>query len=177
MKKTFFLILILAFLMTSGVFAQFRLDMGLKIPVKMGVHFSDLSSGEDTSVDILDKYTFLVPEVTGSYQVSLGPVNMGAGIQLYTFILESIAWPIVFAEIDLSPIVINAKIGGFGFLVFGLYNDGVTGNVLIPDINAAFKLGKSLRIGLGVMGFTGKEFNSDAVPYLIYLSGSLSMLF
>lgn len=177
MKKILLFIMLITLFLVPSAFAQYRIDMGIKVPAKMGIHFSDLSSDDDTSVDILDKYTFLVPEITGSYQMALGPIKMGAGVEMYTFIIESIAWPMVFAELDLSKIVINAKVGGLGFLVFGLYNHADTADILIPDIYSAVKLGKSFRLGLGVMGFTGKEFTSDAVPYIVYLSGSLSMLF
>ncbi len=177
MKKKILFILAAALLLVPSAFAEYRLDMGIKIPTIMGVHFSDLSDEEDTSTNILDDYTFLVPEITGSYQMAVGPIKMGAGVEMYTFIFESIAWPMVFAELDLSRVVFNAKLGGLGFLVFGLYNHTDTANVVIPDIYGAVKLGKSLRLGLGVMGFTGKEFSSDALPYIFYLAGSLSMVF
>ncbi len=177
MKKILILVLVIAIFLVPSAFAQFRLDMGLDIPVQMGIHISELTNSTDTSVNILEKYTFLLPEATGSYQVSLGPVKLGAGVQLYTLILESIAWPVVYGELDLSPVVLSAKVGGLGFLVFGLYNHSGTGDVLIPDINVAYKLGKSFRLGVGVMGFTGKDMHTDNVPYLIYLSGRFSMLF
>lgn len=177
MKKVVFLILAISVLLVPSVFAQFRLDMGIKIPVKMGINFSDVSDVSSTSVNILDKYTFLLPEASGSYQFDLGPVKLGAGLQLYSLILESIAWPMVFAELDLSPIVINAKIGGLAYLLFGLYNDAGTGDLLMPEINVAFKLGKSFRLGGGAMFFTSKDFNDIALPYLLYLGGSFSTTF
>ncbi len=177
MKKTVFFIVIISILLVPSVFAQFRLDMGIKIPVKMGINFSDASGISSTSVNILDKYTFLLPEASGSYQFALGPIKVGAGLQMYSLILESIVWPMVFAELDLSPIVINAKIGGLGYLLFGLYNDAGTGDLLMPEINVAFKLGKSFRLGGGVMFFTSKDFNNTAQPYLLYLGGSFSTTF
>ncbi len=177
MKKIVLFILIITVFLVPSAFAQFRLDLGLQIPVKMGIKFPDSSGIDSTSINILDKYTFLLPEATGSYQVALGPVKFGAGVQLYSLILESIAWPVVFAELDLSPIVINAKVGGLAYVLFGIKNDAGTGDLVIPEINIAYKLGKSFRVGVGAMGFTSKNFDTGTIPYLIYLGGSFSTTF
>ncbi len=177
MKKMIFLVLIIAVLIVPSAFAQFRLDMGIKVPLKMGVNFSELSGGTDTAVNVIENFTFLFPEVSGTYQFALGPLKVGAGLQMYTLILESIAWPMAFVELDLSPVVINAKIGGLAYLLFGFYNYADTGNLVIPEINAYFKLGKSFRLGGGVMVFTSKDLATDALPYVLYLGGSFSTTF
>ncbi len=179
MKKIILFILIIV-LVVPAAFSQIRLDMGVKVPVSMGVKFSDLDSDTESSVNIIENFTFLFPEVSGTYQFALGPLKLGAGIQLYTLILESIAWPMAFAEVDFSPlvpIVINAKMGGGAFLMFGLYNHGDTGNLFMPEVNAYVKLGKTFRLGGGVMMFTNKDLADDAVPYILYLGGSFSTTF
>ncbi len=179
MKKIILFILIVL-LIAPAAFSQFRLDMGVKVPVSMGVKFSELSSGTDSSVNILENFTFLFPEASGTYQLALGPLKIGAGVQLYTLILESIAWPMAFAEVDFSPvvpIVINAKMGGGAFLMFGLYTHGDTANLFMPEVNAYVKLGKTFRLGGGVMMFTNKDLATDAVPYVLYLGGSFSTTF
>ncbi len=176
MKKTVLFILIVMIIVPSA-FSQFRLDMGFKMPLKMGVNFSDSSGVDDTSVDIINNYKFLFPEVSGTYQFDLGPLKLGAGLQMYTLILESIAWPMAFAELDLSPVVINAKIGGLAYMLFGVINQADTRDFIIPELNAYFKLGKSFRVGGGVMVFTSKNFATDALPYALYLAGSFSTTF
>ena len=179
MKKTVFFILIVLIIVPSA-FSQFRLDMGVKVPVSLGVKFSELAGNTDTSYNIIKNFTFLFPEVAGTYQFNLGPVKLGAGVQLYTLILESIAWPMAFAEFDFSPViplVVNAKLGGLAYMLFGLYNHAGTGNLVIPELNAYFKLGKSFRLGGGVMVFTSKDFTSDTFPYALYLTGNFSTTF
>ncbi len=177
MKKMALMVLVIVVFLAPSAFAQFRIDLGLDIPVRMGVQSSDLTTSSDSTIDVLDDYTFLLPEATGSYQMSFGPLKVGAGIQLYSFILESIAWPVIYGEIDFSRFVLTAKGGGLGFLVFGLYTNGTTSNVIIPDINLSYRLGKSFRLGIGVTGFTGSDLNTSGIPYMIYLSGKTSILF
>ncbi len=179
MKKIAFIILI-ALIIVPSAFSQFRLDMGVKVPVSLGIKFSELSGNTDTSYSVIDDFTFLFPEVSGTYQFAAGPIKLGAGVQIYTLILESIAWPMAFAEFDFSPLiplVVNAKLGGLAYMVFGLYNHADTGDLVIPEVNAYFKLSKSFRLGGGVMIFTSKNFATDALPYALYLAGSFSTTF
>ena len=161
-----------------GAFAQFRIDLAIDVPVKIGISVSDLE-GDSTneSIDVLEFGTFPVPEALFAYQTSLGPVKVGGGLRVFSLILESIAWPHIYSEIDLSPIVINAGIGGGAFMMFGLYNDVNTANLFIPDMHIAYKFGDTFRLGIGAMGFTGSDIYSDAFPYMIYLTGRFSLLF
>ena len=177
MKKIIFLVLI-TFIAISGAFAQFRIDLAIDVPVKIGVSISDLDGGSSNeSIDVLEFGTFPVPEALFAYQTNLGPVKVGGGIRVFSLILESVAWPHIYAELDLSPIVINAGIGGGGFLVFGLFNDANTGNLFIPDMHIAYKFGDTFRLGIGAIGFIGSDIGPDAFPYMIYLTGRFSILF
>ena len=176
--KKLVLIGIIILMVIPGAFAQFRIDLAIDVPAKIGISVSDLDGGStNESIDVLEFGTFPVPEALFAYQTSLGPVKVGGGIRVFSLILESIAWPHIYAELDLSPIVINAGIGGGGFMLFGLYNNVDTANLLIPDLHIAYKFGNTFRLGIGAMGFTGSDIYSDAFPYMIYLTGRFSILF
>ena len=175
-KLVFFGIIVL--IIIPGAFAQFRIDLAVDVPVKIGVSLSDLDGGStNESINVLEFGTFPVPEALFAYQSSLGPVKLGAGIRVFSLILESIAWPHAYAELDLSPIVINAGVGGGAFMLFGLYNNIDTANLILPDMHIAYKLGDTFRLGIGAMGFTGKDLGPDVFPYIIYLTGRFSILF
>ena len=176
MKKIFFLVLIITVLIIPTAFAQFRLDLGLNPLVKIGLSTDDPSI--DSSIDIISKYFIPVPDAFFGYQASLGPLKVGGGLRAITIIIESIAWPYAYAELNLSSIVINAGIGGGAFMVFGLINHADTLNLFIPDISIAYKFGDTFRMGIGAMGFTNKDmFTADTMPYVIYLTGRFSILF
>ncbi|MEA1910974.1 MAG: hypothetical protein U9N32_04745, partial [Spirochaetota bacterium] len=165
---------IIILMVIPGAFAQFRIDLAIDVPVKIGVSVSDLEGdSSNESVDVLDFGTFPVPEALFAYQTSLGPVKVGGGIRVFSLILESIAWPHIFSELSLDPVPIgiNAGIGGGGFMMFGLFNDVNTANLFIPDMHIAYKFGDTFRLGIGAMGFTGSELNIDGFPYIIYLTG------
>ena len=168
---------IIILMVIPGAFAQFRLDLAIDVPRGAGL----TSNSDDEFIDglstFLNDYVIPVPEATFVYQYSFDPIplHVGGGLRAFSFILESVAWPIVYAELDLSPIVINANIGGFGFLSFGLINEASTKNLIIPDIHIAYKFGKTFRLGLGAIGFTGSD--TDEMLYAIYLTGRFSILF
>ena len=169
---------IIILMVIPGAFAQFRIDLAIDVPVKIGISVSDLEGGStNESIDVLEFGTFPVPEALFAYQTALGPVKVGGGVRVFSLILESIAWPHIYSEIDLSPIVINAGIGGGAFMMFGLYNDVNTASLFIPDMHIAYKFGDTFRLGIGAMGFTGNDIYSDAFPYMIYLTGRFSLLF
>lgn len=169
---------IIILMVIPGAFAQFRIDLAIDVPVKIGVSVSDLEGeSSNESIDVLDFGTFPIPEALFAYQTSLGPVKVGGGIRVFSLILESIAWPQIYTEFDLSPIVIHAGIGGGGFMMFGLYNSIDTASLFIPDMHIAYKFGDTFRLGIGAMGFTGSDIGPDAFPYVIYLTGRFSILF
>ena len=171
---------IIILMVIPGAFAQFRIDLAIDVPVKIGITVSDLDGGStDESIDVLEFGTFPVPEALFAYQTSLGPVKIGGGIRVFSLILESIAWPHIYSELSFSPIpiVINAGIGGGGFMMFGIVNSMETANLFIPDMHIAYKFGDTFRLGIGAMGFTGSDIGPDAFPYMIYLTGRFSLIF
>jgi hypothetical protein len=114
------------------------------------------------------------------YQFPVGPVNAGIGVKGYSLLIESVIWPVIYAELDLSPFVINANVGGLGFLWFGIIpdiNGFGTSSVIIPDFHIAYKFGKTFRLGIGAMALTGIDGLEGITPYSIYLTGRFSILF
>lgn len=169
MKKTMMILLVA--LVATSAFAQFRADLGVNIPASVGVSVPNDFGGSDTgSVNILNEITLLFPEAMLAYELGLGPVNVGFGSRLFTLIIQSVAYPAAFAEVDLDPVVVNLNVGGAAFLFFGLWNSLEAGALLIPDLSAYLKLGKSFRIGAGVTTFLGAE-EQQSFPYILYLSG------
>lgn len=162
-KKSILVALLIAAL-AAPAFAGWQLDIGAEIPVRVGI--TDSSVDEDYG-DYLD-FLFLLPTGTISYSFGFGPLSLGVGGKLYTLIVESIIYPVVYAELDFDPVVVNFTTGGLGFLFFGLSTFFDTGALLIPDLSVMFKLGKSFRLGVGAMTFIGTDISQDYFPYILY---------
>lgn len=160
-KKAIILAALVAMLAVPA-FAQWHVDIGAEIPFRVGIQSDNEDYGEFLN------YMFLVPTGTIAYNFGLGPINLGVGGKLYTLIIESVLYPIAYAELDFDPVVVNLTAGGFGFLFFGLMNSFETGALLIPELSVQFKLGKSFRLGVGAMTFIGTEINQTAFPYIAY---------
>ena len=154
----------LAAMLAGPAFAQWHIDIGAEIPVRIGVTNNNEDYGEFLN------YLFLVPSGTIAYNFGLGPLNIGVGGKLYTLIFESLLYPVAYAELNFDPVVVNLSAGGFGFLFFGLMNSIETAALLIPDLSVQFKLGKSFRLGAGIMTFLGTEIAQEAFPYIFYAS-------
>ena len=170
---------IIILLVIPGAFAQFRIDLAIDIP-KAGGFATDGDTEFISEVsEFFNEYTFPIPEATFAYQYSFGsiPLHVGGGLRVFSLILESVAWPIIYAELDLSPIVIHTNVGGLGFLYFGLLNGSTTSSLLMPDIHVAYKFGETFRLGLGAIAFTGIEGLDGVTPYAFYLTGRFSILF
>ena len=169
---------IIILMVIPGAFAQFRLDLAIDIPVILGITAETDDGDFNDSINLLeDVGTFPFPTAMAAYQFPLGPVNAGVGLKGYSLIIETVFWPVVYAEVDLSPIVIHANIGGLGFLYFGLGTGTTTSSVIIPDFHIAYKFGKTFRLGIGAMALTGIEGLEGVTPYAIYLTGRFSILF
>jgi len=70
--KKLILIGIIILMVIPGAFAQFRIDLAIDVPVKLGVSVSDLNGGSaNESVDVLEFGTFPIPEALFAYQTSL----------------------------------------------------------------------------------------------------------
>jgi len=117
------------------------------------------------------------PEASFYYQFTAGPITLAPGIRCFTFILESVLWPNVMAELQLGPVFLQGQLGGLLFAVFGLYSDAEFGNVLLPDVSAWIGLGKErrFRLGGGVLGMMLPDLTTKGLAIVPYLGGKVSL--
>jgi hypothetical protein len=174
MKKKLLVALAVLMLLSLPAFADFRLDIGINVPFGLGV--------TGTSNDIgsaIGNWPFIpIPEIALYYFWGLGPVDLGVGLRAYTFLIESIAWPNLVAEFKLDPVVIQAQVGGGFFAAFGLAGNATAfGQVLIPDLSAWFKIGKTgaFRLGGGIIGFYAPNALGNIMPWLFYVGGKVAL--
>jgi len=171
MKKTpfmCFLAVLLIVVATMNAGAQLRLEGNLSWPITIGVNSSNtLFSG--SNVD-LSQYHFLLPDFRIYYQFGEEFLHGGIGARAYTALFESFIYPEAFVEVDLSPIVLEAALGGFVVDFFGIYNNLTTASLLIPDLNAAWQVAPWLRLGGGVLLFipVGSNWSQNFV-YMAYI--------
>jgi hypothetical protein len=169
-KRLFSVLALLVIVSVLG-FTQFRADLGIDIPWRLGATVTNaVGESETESLGVLSEITILLPEAMLAYEARLGPVNLGVGARVFTFIIESLAYPAAFAEVELGPVALNLNVGGGAFLFFGLYNHLGTASLFIPDLSAHLMLGKSLRVGLGGATLAGRVIE-DAFPFIVYFSG------
>ncbi len=165
MKKAIILATLAAMLAVPA-FAQWRVDIGADMPFYAGI--ADSIVGESVGGDI--PYLIPFPNAAISYQFDLGLISLGVGAKVYSFILLNILSPMAYLEMDFDPLVLNLSAWGGGFLVFGLLNEFLTENFIVPDLSVMFKLGKrqTLRLGGGVMTALSLEGSQGAFPFIAY---------
>lgn len=145
MKKILFVVLILctglAFI-TAEVGSQW--DLYLHIPYYIGIHDDN---NEDVGAAL--EYAFLVPEVNWHYYFGTEQLHLGAGLDLFTLIFESVIMPSVAVESFMGPFVFTARVSGGAFFFFGVASDAVTGNIYFPEASVAYRFGRKKRFSLG----------------------------
>ncbi|MFP4549291.1 MAG: hypothetical protein ACLFNT_00680 [Spirochaetales bacterium] len=171
MKRRLVIFLALIGLAATPLVAQFRADVGINVPRRIG--FTDTSLDgelESASFNLLEVFTLVLPEVSISYTGEVGPLTLGGGFRGFTFILQSLLYPHLFAEVELGPVVTGLSVGGGVFPFIGLYNSIETAGIFIPDLKVQAKLGETFRLGGGVAAILGIGDGGGA-PFLVYLSG------
>jgi hypothetical protein len=139
----------------AGANAQLRLDADVNVPIYAGYSAAGVSQGAWNS------YFIPFPDIQLVYQFGLGPVSLGAGVRVFSVIIENFLYPQVTAEVTLDRFVAYAGVGGFAFLEFGLISSllqeaaGVstlTGfhNVMLSDLGVGVKLNDWFRLNAGV---------------------------
>lgn len=177
MKKSVFIVLLIA-LVAIPSFAQWRLDIGVDIPRGVGAVVGSDVLGSDAASAALSSTFFPFPEASIYYTFGGESIlQVGVGMRCFTFIIESIAWPNIFAEVNLGPVAIEAQVGGGAFVAFGLANSADFGQVFFPDLSAWFKLGKkqAFRLGVGAIGLFLPELTTEAIPFVFYLGGKVAL--
>ncbi|MGA2546906.1 MAG: hypothetical protein ABSF43_10185 [Rectinemataceae bacterium] len=167
----------IALVAIPSITAQARLDVGVIAPRGAGL---TLGNGTTDFGSQVDSWPFIpVPEAGLYYQDDLGFLKLGLGGRAFTMIFETIVWPNAFAEFDFGKVAIEAQFGGGAFLLFGLLPAQANiGSYFIPDISAWYKFGKKgiFRLGGGVIGLYLPQVLGDALPFLIYLGGKVSVM-
>jgi len=175
--KKLVLMLIIATLVSAGVFAEVRLDLGIKAPLEIGIE--GLTDEDGNAIDASIPVPEFLPIPSGMIagQLGLGPIKLGAGLNVYSVIVQTLLYPAVYAELDIGFLAAQLNLGGFVFGTFGIAGSSLsTSDLLIPDLSAHLKLG-IFQVGLGVAAFTSSNVVEDAFPYVAYFSAKVSLDF
>lgn len=149
---------VLLLVLVFPAFSDFKTDIGLHIPYYIGI---DNLGDDDNDDGTMIEYAFVVPDIRVQYYFGPEWLHVGPGIRGFTAILETLAFPIVSVESELNRFVLNANAGGGAFLLFGLYQDLLTGSVFISEGSAAFKLTDWFSIGTGAIFLTNPGGDND----------------
>ncbi len=176
--KHLYLIIALVALLASPVFGQLRIDLGADMPLTVGAITGEGVTTSSAVGEFLSTYHFPFPEASIYYQFAAGPVKLAPGLRAFTFILETVAWPNVLAEIQLGPVFIDAQIGGLLFGYFGLLNDIQYGEVFFPDLSVWYGFGKkkNFRVGAGCLGMLLPDLTTEGMLIVPYAGLKISLL-
>ncbi len=177
---------VLLLLCAIGGYAQLRLDADINVPVYLGYSLNGVRDGA------WNQYFIPIPDVQLVYQIPVGPVRLGAGVRVFSVIIENFLYPEVTAEVDLSPVVISAGVGGFALLEFGLIStlleqagsfQNLTGfhDVMLADVGAQLKVNNWFRVcgGLYVIAPFSSSLGGlfSATAYAAYLDAKFVVTF
>lgn len=183
MKRAIFLVVVVVVLLTGAVSAsaQLRLDMDVNLPLFFG------SSSGDAA------WNHFVPFPNGrlAWQFGGGLIDGGVGARAFTFIIENILYPEGYIELNIEQFTFSFNVGGFAFLEFGLLSDALSSaginnlsgfhGLILPDLNAAWRVNDWFRLGGGV--FMIAPFGSDMggvlnnLVYSFYIDARFVILF
>jgi hypothetical protein len=169
------IVIVALILLAVPAFSQLRLDLGLDVLKGLNLSSGDTTLGETISNWPSIPIPIPLSDVGLHYQFFLGPVNLGLGIRGFPLMLESMAWPNAFADLELGPVTIEAQVGAGLFAAFGLSNNLYFGRVLIPDLSAWFKFEATgaFRLGGGIIGLYVPDALGSSIPILVYLGGKV----
>ncbi len=161
----FFLVLIFAVGAMGTAAANVQFDIGLNVPFLYGISFQD-----NDDIQKYSEYAFVIPDLKLNYFWGTDTLRIGAGARAFTAIVETLAIPIVTAELNMNPLRFTASLGGQAFLLFGIYNNIIFENIFVADVNAAYKVNDWFHVGAGATGlFLGDaELFQETIPYTAY---------
>lgn len=149
-------------------------DIGIKVPFYWGVGSTELDDDISGAID----YIFPIPDLNYGLMFGDGPVTFGFGARFFTIILESLVYPQLMVRAEYDPIVLTGSVGGGVFLVFGLFNDIGTPNLLTSELTAAYKMNDWFHLGLGttiVYAFADNDVMTGGYVYAPYVFGRFAL--
>ncbi|HEY9593298.1 MAG TPA: hypothetical protein VHE79_02415 [Spirochaetia bacterium] len=158
MKKKWILLIVVVLLAGTAVTvsAQLRLDMDITVPVYLG-----FTASSGVSQGVWNSYFIPLPNARLAWQFGDGLIDGGVGLRMFTYIIENIAYPEAFVELNVDRFTFAANVGGYGFLEFGLLSSllqeagvgNLSGfhNLIIPDVSAQFRVNDWFRVSAGVL--------------------------
>lgn len=157
MRKRYVVALVAVVMLCVGVMsasAQLRLDMDVNVPIYFG--FSSGGSADGA----WNQYFIPFPDARLAYQFGGGLIDWGVGVRAFTFIIENILYPEAYIEFNVDRVTFSLNLGGFAFLQFGLLSaalqdagiNNLSGfrDVILPDLNVAFRVNDWFRLGGGI---------------------------
>ncbi len=165
MKRTVIVLVAAIVLLGTAVSApaELRLDLDVNIPIYFGYSVGGYASGA------WNQYFIPFPDARLAWQFGNGLIDGGVGVRMFTFIIENILYPEGFVELNLDAFTFSLNVGGFAFLEFGLLSSALSNlgintfsgfhSVLLPDINAAWRVNDWFRLGAGM--FMIAPFGND----------------
>lgn len=171
LKRLVIIGLALALLLPSA-FADFRFEIGVNTPVYAGI--ASLADVESIGVDLGDELGGILPILNLGLllQSDLGPLKLGLGIKAHSFLVASIAYPVVQAALELGPLIAEASAGGYfyGFLAIAGFQGVTSYPLYLGDLSLWLGLGKknTFRIGAGAVGAFGPDLDIGLTPFIAY---------
>ena len=157
MRKRYGIVLVAVVMLCVGAMgasAQLRLDMDVNVPVYFGYSTGGVSDGA------WNQYFIPFPDARLAYQFGGGLIDGGIGVRVFSFIIENILYPEAFIELNIDRVTFSLSLGGLAFLEFGLLTTALQESgintlsgfhdVILPDLNVAFRVNDWFRLGGGV---------------------------
>lgn len=161
--KKILIVILLALSFTVNAGSQ--LDLGINIPVLIGLTVDGKNATEEVP------YTIPVPDLMYNYFFEFDRFKVGGGFRVWSVLLLTGAYPIISTELDLSPLILNAHIGGAFFLYTGLASGSTTGQVFLPELSATINLTDWFSLGVGILGIYVPEVSDSGMGYSINVIG------
>jgi hypothetical protein len=161
---------VLLAVVAAGAGAELRFDANIAWPMYLGVKLDSSTFGTSSQGMDISKFLILFPDVELYWQFGGQGLRAGIGARVFTLILESVAYPAAFIELDLNPFVLSANVGGGAYAFFGLFSQAGTGAFWLPDVNVAFKFNDWFRVGVGAYGLFIPSIQSSGtiLPFALY---------
>lgn len=179
MRKVGVIVLFALLVAAVPAFSQFRADLGLSVPVGGGVLVGETFEGgffgSNAAIPFIP-----IPDVGLHYQIPLGFMRVGVGARVLPLILVNVAWPDVYAELQLGSLFLEAHVGGGAIATYipGAGFGVGFANLILPDVSLWLAPGpkKSFRIGVGALGITSKLEGFDAFPVGVIFYGGVKFV-